>query len=205
MKHILLAALLAAGAVSLPAQAATVSKSYSYFTISGKTLDEIEQQLMTRGPEVKSTGGRHPGATQMEFTSRIGYSEVKGGCAIVSAKVGVKAKVILPRWRPHGKADQDVKLIWNTLSSDIKRHEESHVSIAKNYARELEQALKAVGKQKTCDIAAAKAKTVSNKVLTAHDRAQEEFDRIEGINFESRIIRLLKYRLERVETGKLKS
>lgn len=203
MKKLALAAFLVTG-ICLPAQAASVSKTYSYFTITGKTLDEIEQQLMTRGPEVKSTGGRHPGATQMEFTSRIGYAPVKGGCAIVSAQVGVKAKIILPRWRQNGKTPQDVKLIWSTLSSDIKRHEESHVVIAKNHAHELEQALKTIGKQKTCEIAAAKAKATSDKILAAHDRAQEEFDRVEGINFESRILRLLRYRLERMDASKPK-
>ncbi|MGF7005160.1 DUF922 domain-containing Zn-dependent protease [Aminobacter sp. BE322] len=203
MKHLLLAAILAVG-TGLPAQAANVSKSYSYFTITGKTLDEIESQLMTRGPEVKSTGGRHPGATQMEFTTRIGYSEVKGGCAIVSAHVTVKAKVILPRWRQSGKTAQEVRLIWDTLSADIKRHEESHVVIAKNHARELEQALRAIGKNKTCQAAAAEAKATSERILSRHDRAQAEFDRIEGINFESRIMRLLRYRLERIDAGKLK-
>ncbi len=201
MKQLLLATLIAAGA-SLPAQAATVSKTYSYFTITGRTLDEIESQLMSRGPEVKSTGGRHPGATQMEFTTRIGYSEGKGGCSIVSAQVSVKAKVILPRWRQTGKTDADVKLIWDTLSSDIKRHEESHVVIAKNHARELEQALQGISRQKTCAIAAAKAKATSDKILYRHDRAQEQFDRIEGINFESRIIRLLRYRIERLDAAK---
>ncbi|MEO5322702.1 DUF922 domain-containing protein [Mesorhizobium sp. CC13] len=203
MKHLLLAAILAVG-TGLPAQAANVSKSYSYFTITGKTLDEIESQLMTRGPEVKSTGGRHPGATQMEFTTRIGYSEVKGGCAIVSAHVTVKAKVILPRWRQSGKTAQEVRLIWDTLSADIKRHEESHVVIAKNHARELEQALRVIGKNKTCQAAAAEAKATSERILSRHDRAQAEFDRIEGINFESRIMRLLRYRLERIDAGKLK-
>lgn len=203
MKHFLLAAILAVG-TGLPAQAANVSKSYSYFTITGKTLDEIESQLMTRGPEVKSTGGRHPGATQMEFTTRIGYSEVKGGCAIVSAHVTVKAKVILPRWRQSGKTAQEVRLIWDTLSADIKRHEESHAVIAKNNARELEQALRAIGKNKTCQAAAAEAKATSERILSRHDRAQAEFDRIEGINFESRIMRLLRYRLERIDAGKLK-
>ena len=203
MKHLLLAAILAVG-TGLPAQAANVSKSYSYFTITGKTLDEIESQLMTRGPEVKSTGGRHPGATQMEFTTRIGYSEVKGGCAIVSAHVTVKAKGILPRWRQSGKTAQEVRLIWDTLSADIKRHEESHVVIAKNHARELEQALRAIGKNKTCQAAAAEAKATSERILSRHDRAQAEFDRIEGINFESRIMRLLRYRLERIDAGKLK-
>jgi predicted secreted Zn-dependent protease len=111
--------------------------------------------------------------------------------------------VILPKWRRSRKAEQDVRLIWDTLSSDIKRHEESHVIIAKNHAREMEQALKGLGRQENCQIAAAKVKAISAKLLQKHDRAQVEFDRIEGMNFESRILRLLRYRIERIGDGRL--
>ena len=83
----------------------------------------------------------------------------------------VKAKIILPRWRRSGRAEADVTLIWDTLASDIKRHEESHVVIAKNHARELEQALMAIGKQPDCKTAQAKAKEISQKILARHDRA----------------------------------
>lgn len=185
----------------MPAQAASIAKTYSYFTIGGHTLDEIEAELNRRGPQVKSTGRRHPGATQMEFTTRLGYAEGKSSCQIVQASVTVKAKVILPKWRRDRRADQDVRLIWDTLSADIKRHEESHVSIAKNYARDLEHALKTLGRQKTCQIAAQKAKATTDSMLAKHDRAQDQFDVIEGKNFESRILRLLKYRLERAEAA----
>jgi predicted secreted Zn-dependent protease len=40
-------------------------------------------------------------------------------------------------------------------------------------------------------------------VLAKHDDAQERFDRVEGINFENRLLRLLKYRIERIEDGRL--
>jgi predicted secreted Zn-dependent protease len=201
VKKILLTVLAVAG-LALPAGAASVSKSYSYFSIGGKTLEEIEQELVRRGPKVKSTGTRHPGATQMEFTTRIGYAEANGGCSIVKASVNVEAKMILPRWRLRAKADGDTGLIWDTLSADIKRHEESHVVIAKNHARDLELALQRIGRQPNCKVAAAKAKAVSDRILALHDRAQEEFDRIEGINFESRIIRLLRYRMDRIDAAK---
>lgn len=196
-----LTAFLIAG-MTLPAAAATVNKTYSYFSIGGKTLEEIETELVRRGPHVKSTGKRHPGATQMEFTTRLAYAESDRGCNIMKATVSVRAKMILPRWRQRARADGDTRLIWDTLSSDIKRHEESHVIIAKNHARELEQALTAIGRHKTCRIAAAKAKATSERILAKHDRAQDEFDRVEGINFESRIIRLLRYRMERIEAAK---
>lgn len=202
MKPKLIIAVLLAGLAS-PAAAASVAKTYSYFSIGGSTLEEIQNELDLRGPQVKTTGRRHPGATQMEFTSRIGYANGGRGCSITKVTVTVKAKIILPRWRRPSRAEQDVRLIWDTLASDIKRHEESHVSIAKNHARELEQALRKVGRQPDCKAAQAKAAAVTRRVLARHDRAQVEFDRAEGANFERRIIRLLRYRMERMANGQL--
>jgi len=202
MKRLILCAALA-GCTAVPAAAATVAKSYSYFRVGGRTLDEIEDQLAKNGPKVKSTGLRHPGATQMSFSTRIGYQQQSGSCRIVSAVVTVKAHVILPVWRQRRRSDEDVRIFWDTLSADIKRHEERHVEIAKNHARELEDTLKRIGRQPNCQVAAAKAKEATAKLLARHDRAQAEFDKVEGINFESRILRLLKYRIERIENGRL--
>ncbi|RUW20061.1 DUF922 domain-containing protein, partial [Mesorhizobium sp. M4B.F.Ca.ET.013.02.1.1] len=115
----------------------------------------------------------------------------------------VKVKVILPEWRSSRKADADVKLFWNTLSADIKRHEERHVEIAKNHARQLEDALKASYPQKTCAEVKARAAQITAAELARHDQDQVRFDRVESVNFESRILRLLRYRLERIETGQL--
>lgn len=196
----LLAALFLAALVS-DAHAASVAKTYSYFSIGGSTLEEIQNELDIRGPKVKTTGRRHPGATQMEFVSRVGYAKAANGCTINQASVTVKAKIILPRWRRPARADSDVRLVWDTLSQDIKRHEESHVVIAKNHARELELALRKIPRQPDCKAAQKKAYEATQKVLARHDRAQVEFDRIEGINFERRIVRLLRYRMERMGYG----
>ncbi|MCV3208494.1 DUF922 domain-containing protein [Mesorhizobium sp. YC-39] len=188
---------------ALPVGAASLVKTYSYFPVGGRTLDDIETQLTKHGPRVKSTGMRHPGATQMAFTTRVGYAENANSCRIVAATVTVKVKVILPEWRRPRKADAGVRLFWDTLSSDIKRHEERHVEIAKNHAKELEDVLKATYPQKTCQEAKAKASEITAAILAKHDQAQVQFDRVESVNFESRIIRLLRYRMERIENGRL--
>lgn len=201
LRTMILAAVL--GGAILPAGAASLSKTYSYFTIGGQTLDDIEEELAIRGPQLKSTGKRHPGATRMEFTTRIGYGEVKDYCRVAEARVTVKANVILPRWRQRAKAERDVRLIWDTLSADIKRHEESHVVIAKNHARELEEALKALPRQKSCALVAEKVKALTASVLKKHDEAQDRFDRIEGKSFEKRMMRLLEYRLQQIEAGRI--
>lgn len=202
MKRPLLCALMLA-LTALPAGAAQLVKTYSYFAIGGRTLEDIESQLSKHGPQVKSTGTRHPGATQMAFTTRISYAQTPKSCGIADAFVTVKVKVILPEWRRPRKADPDVRLFWDTLSADIKRHEERHVEIAKNHARELENALRAAYPQKSCEAAKAKAAAITAAILAKHDQAQLQFDRVESVNFESRILRLLRYRIQRIENGQL--
>lgn len=183
--------------VIMPANSASVARTYSYFTIRGNTLQQIEKELSKKGPEVDATGKHHPGATTMEFTSRITFAEGKT-CRIKNADVVVKARIKLPRWRGNKGASPETAIIWETLASDIKRHEESHVIIAKNYARKIEQSLETLEPESDCDAMREKAQSVTNKVLAEHDAAQQKFDRIEGINFEARILRLLKYRIERI-------
>jgi predicted secreted Zn-dependent protease len=173
----ILAAMMLAFAACGAADAASLVKTYSYFTVGGTTVDEIEKELKRRGPQVKSSGLRHPGATRMEFTSKVGYAERGGRCSVVSAG--------------------------DTLAADIKRHEESHVVIAKNHARELEEALKLVPRQRDCAKTQEKVKEVTARILAQHDREQDRFDMIEGKNFESRLMRLLQYRIERIEAGRL--
>ena len=79
MVRLLLATFLL-GWAALSASAESLTKTYSYFSVGGTTLDELEDQLNRRGPKVKSTGRRHPGATQMQFKTRLGYTEKRGSC-----------------------------------------------------------------------------------------------------------------------------
>jgi predicted secreted Zn-dependent protease len=183
---------------AVPASAATVKRTFSYFSVHGKTLDQIQAQLDAHGPVVGEAGDRHPGATRMEFSTRLTYGRGKSSCRIVKADVTVKAKVFLPRWRDRRRAEPDVRVIWDTIARDIKRHEESHLSIAKNHARDLEAALRGLYPMSNCDALAAKARKVSARLLAEHDAEQARFDRIENKNFEWRILSLLRYRLEQM-------
>lgn len=199
-------ALLAAsilGLAALPVSAETVTKTYSYFSVGGRTLEELEVELNKRGPKVKSTGQRHPGATRMQFNTRLGYQEKAGSCRITEATVTVQAKVILPQWRQRARADQDSRIVWDTLSADIKRHEDQHVKIAQDHARQLERRLLKLGRHKTCTVAAAKAKATADSLLDRHDKAQAEFDRVESANYEKRLLRLMRQRIRAIEAGKI--
>ncbi|PSM19649.1 MULTISPECIES: DUF922 domain-containing Zn-dependent protease [Nitratireductor] len=189
--------ILLAGTTAAAAQ--TVSRSYSYFSIGGRTLEEIDSELSKRGPQVQSTGQRHPGATRMKFSTKLTHASTDRWCAVDKVSVSVTARIILPRWVQRRRADGDTRLIWDTLSADIKRHEEFHVQIAKRHARELEQRLRRIDRRRDCAALKEKVDRVTAYVMQKHDEAQERFDRVEGKTFEDRMMRLLTYRLQQME------
>ena len=118
------------------------------------------------------------------------------------ADVQISAEVQLPRWRNRSGAQLDTALMWDTLSADIKRHEEGHIVIASTFAQRMEQSLLGVRNAASCEEAAATAEGISKRLLAEHDAEQARYDNVESINFESRMLRLLEYRLQRIEDAR---
>lgn len=176
-----------------------ISKSFSYYSIGGKTADDLDRELARRGPLLKSSGTRHPGATEMKFGGDVEYVQKGNRCAVSNVQVKLSTKLILPRWRNRKRADPDLALIWDTLARDIKRHEERHAEIARNHARILEKKLVKLWPRRTCAEMEKSVAKETAKIMAAHDADQARFDRVEAINFESRMVRLLKYRLEQIQ------
>jgi predicted secreted Zn-dependent protease len=185
---------LAAGS---PADAAVVAtKSYSYFNIKGKTADELDEQLSTRGPTANGSSARHPGATKIRFGGDATYVEENGRCRVGGARVTVKTQIILPRWNSRRGASPELSMIWDTLSSDIKRHEERHAEIARTQARAMERKILALPSQPDCERMQEMVTEVSARGIAEHDRLQARFDQVEAVNFQKRMLRLLNNRIK---------
>lgn len=181
-----------------PSFAAVVAtKSYSYFSIKGKTADELDSQLSTRGPTANGSSSRHPGATKIRFGGDATYVESGGKCRVGSAKVTVHTQIILPRWTDRRGASKQLSMIWDALSSDIKRHEERHAEIARVQARVMERQILALPAQRSCELMQEKVSEVSVRGIDEHDRLQARFDRVEAVNFQNRMMRLLNNRMGR--------
>lgn len=189
-------AALAMSLAALPASGETIiRKSITYFSIGGRTAADLDNEMMRRGPLSRTTGRRHPGATQIKFNGSATFIGKDGRCHIGGAKVSLSTKLVLPRWSNRRRATRDMALLWDTLSSDIKRHEERHAEIARTHARQLEKTILRLGSTRDCPTLRAKVNRVSQEAMIAHDKDQVRFDRIESVNFENRMIRLLKHRI----------
>jgi predicted secreted Zn-dependent protease len=168
-------------------------KTVTYFSIGGKTAADLDREMSERGP-LLATGRRHPGATRVTFSGKASYIAEGGRCRIGEARIMLTTKMMLPRWKNRSKADARMALLWDTLSADIKRHEERHAEIARNHARTLERTLRSLRAEKSCDALKAKVAVATAEALEAHDADQKRFDRIEAVNFGARMTRLLRYR-----------
>lgn len=195
-----LALLLVLTALATPSYAETIAtKTFSYFAVGGRTAAQLDEELSKRGPKMQHSGSRHPGATKIRFGGAVTYVRRGGKCYVGDAKVTVATNIILPRWKYRRSASKSLGIVWDTLSSDIKRHEERHAEIARNHARELERKLKALRPDKDCNRLQAEVNRVTSAQVEKHDKDQARFDRVEAHNFNDRMMRLLANRLERTK------
>lgn len=191
-----IAAALLLALAAAPATAETIiHKSVTYFSIGGRTASDLDREMMRRGPLSRTTGRRHPGATQIKFNGSATFLRKNGRCMIGGAKVSLSTRLMLPRWTNRRRASQQMGLIWDTLAADIKRHEERHAEIARTHARALEKTILGLSPTRDCPELKARVNRVSQEAMIAHDKDQLRFDKIESVNFENRMIRLLKYRI----------
>lgn len=180
-----------------PALAEVVAtKSYSYFDIKGNTADQLDLELSRRGPTANGSSARHPGATKIRFGGEATYVQDNGRCRVGNAKVTVHTQIILPRWTNRKGASKELSMIWDALSSDIKRHEERHAEIARTSARSMERTLESLPPQRNCEAMQNVVSDESSRGIEAHDREQARFDKVEAVNFQNRMMRLLNYRLK---------
>ncbi|MBV2144486.1 DUF922 domain-containing protein [Falsochrobactrum sp. TDYN1] len=186
--------------VAPQAEAASIFRTVSYYDINGKTAADLDKALSGSGPFLKKTGQHHPGAAEIRFDAKVRYGRATGNiaCKVQDVYVNIHAKVMLPRWKQRRKASSELALVWDTLLRDIRRHEESHIVIARSHASQMERQIRALRSRTDCAALRADIDNITAKLMKAHDRAQELFDRVETINFESRFERLLTYKMEQM-------
>lgn len=178
-----------------------IAKTYSYFTISGKTGADLEQEFSRLGPMLSGTGTRHAGATRIKLGGSVNYENSGGKCRITEAVVKLETHLTLPRWKDRKRANRDMVLIWDTLFADIKRHEERHAEIARQYARKLEKSLEALRPERTCAKMQARVDATTTKIIEKHAADQDRFDRVEAASFQRRMTRMLGFRLDKRRNG----
>ncbi|AKI00273.1 putative secreted Zn-dependent protease [Hoeflea sp. IMCC20628] len=177
-----------------------ITKTYSYFSISGITGADLERKLALHGPMLMHSGTRHPGATRIKLGGSVKYESFEGKCRVIEAVVKLETHLTLPRWKNRASASNDTRLVWDTLSADIKRHEERHAEIARQHARKMEKALEGLRPEKTCEKMEVRVNATTKSIIEKHAADQARFDRVEAASFERRMLRMLRFKAKKLNS-----
>jgi predicted secreted Zn-dependent protease len=154
------------------------SVSTSTYNISGTTLEEVYNEIQSKGPSID--GKRYAGSTKCvltgfvegyEFASETENGKVKGVSRFNKAKLKFDCVITLPKFDDYKKklSSEDQKT-WEAFYSGVVAHENEHVA---DYEAELTRwaaevaAMRGDGEAKDEKKAEAAAKAALGKVYTA--------------------------------------
>ena len=150
---------------------ATTTKTYA---VAGKTLDEINKDMLKKGPQDPNESKRYSGSCRGELVVAIGASDFQFETTPDSSPVEVTAKlkagtltsnsaITLPKLASEKELSSDALSEWKRFLSKVMVHEQGHADsyfdLAKTMADEF-NALSATGEgkdERSAQVAAQKA------------------------------------------------
>ncbi len=174
--------------------AGTANKPYS---VTGKTSDELKKSMDDNGP--KGLGPDTAGETDCvydgttwnpdKFDKTPGEKDCKCKCKTLTADVKLAVTVTFPDWGGYDGASAACKKAWDDFIAALRKHEEGHVKICRDFRDQEEAALKKVVSDEksgppdckdTCNAAnqdwLTKCQKVHDDTATAREKAQKEYD-----------------------------
>ena len=149
--------------------------SVAYYSISGESFAELDQQIALHGPTVSGVG-KALAATNIRMVPDFRFAMRGGQCEVDSTHVSVKAHVTLPRLASQKRLRQELSKAWDNLEQYARLHESVHVSIADGYAVRAESEIAALPAEPTCEALRDNAAILFRELMAEHERDQLRFD-----------------------------
>lgn len=164
-----------AAVLLLGCQSTGSSVTVSYYAVNGQSLDAIDREIRKKGPRISRS--RHAVAVaRIRMKPKMRFARSDDGCRVAQAKVSVDARVTLPAWTGRDVPNRSLSQAWVNIDRYTRQHEATHVAIAFNHARRMEQALLTEVSARNCAAARKSAARIMRGGLAAHDAAQRQFD-----------------------------
>lgn len=145
-----------------------------YYTVSGKTVDELRAQMKMYGPEDRY--GKHFGYTKTKTSTYFRVVSKAGGCRLRDVRIMLKAKIRLPRLQTRQGIAKSLLIKWDRFSANLERHEWGHVRIGQNIAHRIDRELKELVVPSGCMSMAAEIKNVATRFQTVREQHNISYD-----------------------------
>ncbi len=122
-----------------PAGLKEVIEPTQTYAIHGTDGATIREQIQACAPR------QHAGDSAAEYTAQTGYSmtwqysyaqQADGSCVVTNPRIGLHVAMVLPAWSD-STASASFTSQWQTFLTNLTTHENGHVDLDRQYAREM--------------------------------------------------------------------
>jgi predicted secreted Zn-dependent protease len=143
------------------------------YEVFGTTPTELRQSMRDRGP--LEQGRRWDGYTNWRVGWTYRYAMRSGTCEITEVEVAYSSRVVLPEWRAPSGTSVDLRRDWNRYLAALRTHEEGHVRIGADAAREILAGIGALTAPSCTDMSA-RADRLGHRTLDEFRARQRAYD-----------------------------
>ena len=122
----------------------------TYYDVDGLNTEAIFSYIERNGP-TDGEGKRGSGLTSVVWGYEWQGGPEEGDCIISSMTVEADMVVTLPRHLREDQLPGDIRDNWDNYAQGVEVHEQTHVEIYEDGAKELQGSMAKIGPQKTCD------------------------------------------------------
>ena len=155
--------------------APTMQSETAYYTVAGKTPQQIRRSIEIRGP--KGDGGRaFHASTRWKVEWAYRWIESNRRCKLNQPQVSLKINMLLPKLATNVQLSAERQAEWDRYAQALLEHEQQHRDYAIAAARELQSALQTLNGWHPCGQLEDQVNDKADRVLDKYERLEREFD-----------------------------
>jgi predicted secreted Zn-dependent protease len=163
--------------ISITEAKPAVNTNINYYTVTGKTIDEIANSLNTQTPIIYQ-GKKYHANTAWNVKWRFYWQESNNSCQITSVNTSVDVKFTMPKLVTYSSLNTAVKNKWDKYYSALINHENGHKNFGIQAANKIEKAILEMGKKNTCSELEKTANNIGYQIIKEDALQEKKYDEI---------------------------
>ncbi len=156
---------------------ATVEVSEVPYVVTGTTVPEIRESLLTSAAEALESSHVDPHGSSLSLTYRYGHQGVY--CEVTWVTIELKSAIQVPEWSDLELADSTLAAWWGTYITALRSHEDTHREYLYRQASDVARELYHI-ESPTCAMMPQTANSTMARIDDQYRQLNERFDRDNG-------------------------
>lgn len=147
-----------------------------YYDVEGRTADEVRRDMDWESP-FREAGRNFVAATKWHVNWRYRSWETRNSCTLTRVDTRVRISVTLPRLLRPELLDPALQSRWQQYVEALQRHEQGHVDLALQAARDVEERIAAIPPQASCAALRDAVDRIGDEVIAQYHARERAYDR----------------------------